>query len=48
MIIFCNKTRKDFNDVAENSAYIFVVNFAFPIFNFKVTASHENSVDGKL
>jgi len=44
---FCNKTRKDFNDVAENRAH-FVVTFAFSVFNFNFSTSHENSVDGKL
>ena len=43
---FFNKTRMDFNDVAENSVH-FVVTIAFPIFYFNVNTSHENSVDGK-
>jgi hypothetical protein len=47
MIVFFNNTRKDFNDVAKNSVHI-VVTFAFPIFNFNVTTSHENIADGKL
>jgi len=44
---FFNKTRKDFDDVAENRVH-FVVTFEFSIFNFNFSTSRENSVDGKL
>jgi len=47
MIVFLTRPARTFNDVAQNSVH-FVVTFRFPIFNFNVATSHENSVDGKL